>query len=220
MTTDTLISRIQLRRGNLEDLPILKEGELGYAMDKKRLFIGNPSQTIIADDSPYYNLNFKIARPSQIVVVVDNTVKTAGVHYNIVGTRLTFNAPAPDVGSTIEVGVNNEIVVDKADVPTDILPIIATVTDHFTGIYFDVTLYNTAVVDYSLKDTAGNMQVGQIRIISNGTNVSVADTSNSIGTTTVTFSGEVNYNNVRLLYTNSSLHAGTFYYTIKAWYTQ
>jgi hypothetical protein len=220
MTTDTLISRIQLRRGNLEDLPILKEGELGYAIDKKRLFIGNPSQTIIGDDSPYYDLGFKIARPNQIVVFVDNSQKTPGVHYNVVGTRLTFNAPAPDVGAVIEVGVNNEIVLDKADVPADTLPILATVTDQFIGVYFDTTLYNTAVIEYSLKTGMNRMQIGQIRMITNGTDISVSDTSNSIGLPAITFSGDITDEMFRLTYTNASLFAGTFYYTIKLWYTQ
>jgi hypothetical protein len=221
MTTDTLISRIQLRRGNFEDLPILKEGELGYAMDRKRLFIGNASQTIISDGGPYYDLDFRIARPSQIKVFVDNTQKTAGVHYTVVGTRLTFNAPAPAVGQTIEVGVNNEIVIDKADAMTDTLPILAAVSDTFTGIFFDVTLYNTAVIDYSLKDTSGNMQVGQIRMISNGMDISVADSSNALGSPTVTFSGEIDGDDIfKLNYTNSSSSAGTLYYTIKLWYTQ
>lgn len=222
MTTDTLISRIQLRRGNFEDLPILKEGELGYAMDRKRLFIGNPSQTIISTgNTDTYELDFRIARPSQIIVLVDNTQKTAGVHYTVTGTALTFNAPAPAVGAVIEVGVNNEIVLDKADAMTDTLPLLAAVMDNFIGIYFDSTVYNTAVIDYSLKDTSGNMQVGQIRMITNGVDVSVADTSNSIGSPTVTFSGEIDGDNYfRLNYTNSSSSAGTFYYTIRLWYTQ
>lgn len=221
MTTDTLISRIQLRRGNLEDLPILKEGELGYALDRKRLFIGNASQTIVADGGPYYDLDFKIARPAQIKVFVDNTQKTPGVHYTVVGTRLTFNAPAPVVGAVIEVGANNEIVIDKADAMTDTLPLLATVTDHFSGIFFDVTLFNTAIIDYSLKDTSGNMQVGQIRMISNGMDISVVDSSNSLGSPTVRFSGEIDGNDMfKLNYTNSSSSAGTLYYTIKLWYTQ
>jgi hypothetical protein len=222
MTTDTLISRIQLRRGNFEDLPILKEGELGYAMDRKRLFIGNPSQTIISTgDTDTYALTFRIARPSQIIVVVDNTQKTAGVHYTVSGTTLTFNAPAPALNAVIEVGVNNEIVLDKADAMTDTLPILAAVMDTFSGIYFDSTVYNTAVIDYSLKDSSGNMQVGQIRMITNGIDVSVADTSNAIGSPTVSFSGEIDGDDYfRLNYTNSSSSAGTFYYTIRLWYTQ
>ena len=154
-------------------------------------------------------------------MVVDGTQKTAGVHYTVSGTALTFNAPAPALDSVIEVGVNNEIVLDKADAMTDTLPLLAAVMDSFSGIYFDSTVYNTAVIDYSLKDTTGNMQVGQIRMITNGIDVSVADTSNAIGSPTVTFSGEIDAENYfRLNYTNSSSSAGTFYYTIRLWYTQ
>jgi hypothetical protein len=77
------------------------------------------------------------------------------------------------------------------------------------------------VIDYSLKDTSGNMQVGQVRMITNGIDVSVADTSNSIGSPTVSFSGEIDGDGFfRLNYTNSSSSAGNFYYTIRLWYTQ
>lgn len=41
MATQTRVSRIQIRRGNYEDLPILADGELGLATDESRLFIGN-----------------------------------------------------------------------------------------------------------------------------------------------------------------------------------
>ena len=190
-------------------------------MDKKRLFIGNPPQTFVsAGSTDTYELDFRIARPSQILVFVDGTQKTAGVHYTVSGTTLTFNAPAPALNAVIEVGVNNEIVLDKADAMTDTLPILAAVMDTFSGIYFDSTVYNTAVIDYSLKDTSGNMQVGQIRMITNGIDVSVADTSNAIGAPTVAFSGEIDGDGFfRLNYTNSSSSAGNLYYTIRLWYT-
>jgi hypothetical protein len=40
------ISKIQVRSGNLEDLPQLSVGEFGWATDAKRLFIGNDPNTI------------------------------------------------------------------------------------------------------------------------------------------------------------------------------
>jgi hypothetical protein len=219
MTTDTLISRIQLRRGTFEQLPILKEGELGYAMDVKRLFIGNPSQAFVADDSPYYDLTIRIARPSQILVFVDNTQKTPGVHYTVVGTRLTFNNPQPTVGAIIEVGVNNEVLIDRVNVPTEILPIMGSSLDEFTGIFFDYTVYNTAYVEYSYNSGI-NMQTGRIRMITNGTTVMVDDiTPTVLGSSNITFSGDILDGNVRLLYSTSNSTDGTFYYTIRAWYT-
>jgi hypothetical protein len=39
----TVISKILVRQGALSDLPILSAGELGYATDRQRLFIGNPA---------------------------------------------------------------------------------------------------------------------------------------------------------------------------------
>jgi hypothetical protein len=39
--SETIVSKIILRRGALADLPILAPGEQGYATDARRLFIGN-----------------------------------------------------------------------------------------------------------------------------------------------------------------------------------
>jgi hypothetical protein len=36
------ISKIRVRTGSINDLPQLDEGELGWASDERRLFIGNP----------------------------------------------------------------------------------------------------------------------------------------------------------------------------------
>jgi hypothetical protein len=36
------ISKIKIRSGSINDLPQLDEGELGWASDERRLFIGNP----------------------------------------------------------------------------------------------------------------------------------------------------------------------------------
>ena len=47
MATETKIQK--QRSGNLSDLPILLAGELGYALDAKRLFIGNANVSLDAD---------------------------------------------------------------------------------------------------------------------------------------------------------------------------
>jgi hypothetical protein len=39
---DTRVSKIKVRQGNFADLPMLDAGELGYATDNQRLFVGNP----------------------------------------------------------------------------------------------------------------------------------------------------------------------------------
>ena len=43
---DTRISKIQIRRGTIADLPILSPGEFGYATDTQRLFLGNEEYTV------------------------------------------------------------------------------------------------------------------------------------------------------------------------------
>lgn len=220
MTTEAKISRIQFRRGDLVDLPILNEGEPGYSMDRKRLFIGNEKQLIESDGSASYELNFKIAKPNQVIVFVDDTQKTSGVHFTVQGTTLTFNSPVPTVGAVIEVGYNTEILLDRAEQVMDILPLQASVTDQQIGFYFDTTLYNTAVIDYSFKDSAGNMAVGEIRMITDGITVSVNDTSNFLGTSVFSWNGQIDMDGLfQLTYTNATANTGNFYYTYRLWNT-
>ena len=43
---ETRISKIRHRQGNFSDLPVLDPGELGYAKDVRRLFIGNDTVSV------------------------------------------------------------------------------------------------------------------------------------------------------------------------------
>ena len=42
----TRTSKIRVRQGNFADLPVLDPGELGYAKDSRRLFIGNDTVNV------------------------------------------------------------------------------------------------------------------------------------------------------------------------------
>ena len=38
--TNTIIAKQRIRRGNLQDMPVLSPGEFGLAIDEQRLFLG------------------------------------------------------------------------------------------------------------------------------------------------------------------------------------
>ena len=110
----TKISRILFRRGNMIALPLLNEGEPGYATDKQRLFIGKPLQTFTVP-SPVvliYNLDARVAR-STVKLNVNGTSKTPGTDYTILGTTLTFASGVLTAGDIIKVGFNSEIDVEQ-----------------------------------------------------------------------------------------------------------
>ena len=56
------ISKIQVRSGNLVDLPQLDDGELGWATDNRRLFVGRTGSNIATENvevlTAYSNISF------------------------------------------------------------------------------------------------------------------------------------------------------------------
>ena len=86
---------------------------------------------------------------------------------------------------------------------------------------FDKTLVNTMFVDYSIKyDTA--FAVGQLRVISDGTNAHfVDDRTETDPTSDVTFSVAINSGQLELRVSNGgSSHSATVSYILKRWLTQ
>lgn len=228
---DTKISRIQVRRGRFEDLPILNEGELGYALDRKRLFIGNAKDEFVGDgNTNTFVLSHTVARPQgQLLVYVDDTRKTPDHdgplgpltgHYTVSSNVLTFtNGNTPSNGAVIHVGFNSELIVRNTELPMDMFQLDATQTDNPTGFFFNKNLFNTALMDYSLKDASGNMAVGQLRMISDGITVQVFDSFTQTASLGITFSGAISGDNIILRYTNTSSATAKFYYSVKLWNT-
>lgn len=91
----TVTSKIQVRRGPLSDLPILDEGEFGYALDYHRLFIGNTPLSFTGDGhTKRYTVQDRTILPNQISVLVDNSEVNIGVEYSLEKTDIVFaNAP-------------------------------------------------------------------------------------------------------------------------------
>ena len=218
----TKISRILFRRGDLIDLPLLNEGEPGYATDKQRLFIGNPLQTFTAaSPTPalVYTIDARIAR-STVHVLVNDIPKLPGTDYTITGVTLTFASGILTASDTIKVGFNSEIDVEENEEYTRVLQMNATVTDVDTGFLFDSTIFNTCVVDYSIKTASAIMSTGTIRILYDGTNPPVFDNDFlETETTGITFSVVKVSDDIILKYTNSLSSTAKFYYNAKLWNT-
>lgn len=82
-------SRIQIRTGLQQNLPVLKAGEMGFAVDTQRLFIGNGN---ISDGAPFPG-------NTEILTTMSAKPSTSNTNYTSVagtfqqspdGTRTTF----------------------------------------------------------------------------------------------------------------------------------
>ena len=69
----TTVAKLQVRRGNQTDLPVLDEGEFGYASDTQRLFIGNAFETFTGTGvaNQVLTLTAKTAKPDTLTVLAD-----------------------------------------------------------------------------------------------------------------------------------------------------
>lgn len=100
------ISKIQVRSGNLEDLPQLSVGEFGWATDAKRLFIGNDPNTIgpIPD-------NTEVLTNLSANTVTGAAGNTGEIQFNFGGAfaaspNLTWNGNTFTIAGNLEVDGN------------------------------------------------------------------------------------------------------------------
>lgn len=91
----TQISRIKARVGDYADLPVLASGELGYATDEKRLFVGNPGSTL----------------PSQNTEVLTRSVLTLVSTVNLQSISSSVNTVRKTAGLMVFNTTNNLIYV-------------------------------------------------------------------------------------------------------------
>ena len=84
------ISQIKHRRGNLEDLPQLASGEMGWAIDARRLFIGNGLTT---EGAPEIGNTEILTEYTDILALLNTyTYKGASAGYTV-STGLDANSP-------------------------------------------------------------------------------------------------------------------------------
>jgi hypothetical protein len=216
---ETIIAKIQVRRGELEDLPALDEGEFGYALDYNRLFIGNTPLEFVADGvTNRFTLQTKSIVPGQTKVLVDGNERTQYVEYNFEDTDIVF-AEAPTVDSVIKVSFNTELSVVNAKASRDRIVLDALADNRDTTINWSLLNYNSASIEYSLKNSAGAMNIGTLKVITNGVDVSVVDLGGGIGESGIGFDAIVDNGRVYVTYTNTSEFSANLFYSIQLWNT-
>jgi hypothetical protein len=88
---DNITAKIQVRRGELDDLPTLAEGEFGYALDHRRLFIGNTPVTFTADGvTSVFTIQDRSIIPTHLKVLLNDTPLEPFINYQIAGTDIVF----------------------------------------------------------------------------------------------------------------------------------
>jgi hypothetical protein len=171
MATQTVIQRV--RQGNMSDLPALLSGELGYAKDTRRLFIGNDQ--ILRDGNGVsidFNLGIDLDNlAGTYKLYVDDVIQAEGVHYLVDNYIVRFAiAPGPGTDNVkllfnSEVmlteppeGINNNVPKSATLSATAITPV------DFNYITVDGSRYGDLQIRYTIINTAGDRRKGTLNI--------------------------------------------------------
>ena len=213
----TQVAKLLNRQGNFADLPVLDPGELGYAKDSRRLFIGNDTVAIGTGNGVLtdFTIPLALSKPNITTVSVAGSPVNAST-FTITGTTLTF-ASAPT--GAITVGFNSEIdIVSDVTLPSEIsLP--ANGNSATTGFSVDTTLYNIVVMDYTLENTNG-VRIGQLRfgVDTSASTSTIADNNTETAAVGITFSVDIGTPNTMILkYTDTDNLIAKFKYTYQLW---
>ena len=156
--SETRISKIQVRRGNIVDLPLLDAGEFGYALDEQRLFIGNPltnigtgngsTATFAMPNLSEYPAGLAAEGYRNPTFYIDGQ-EMSGVEIN--GATAVFSV-APDAGQRIDAKWNSEVQMRTAEVAPgeerlDRLSTQGTPTEF----QFDKDVYSAVFMNYTLR---------------------------------------------------------------------
>lgn len=218
---DTRISKIQIRQGNFADLPLLDVGELGYATDRHRLFIGNNIVNIGTGDgsTDVFYVPISLSDPTTILAVFLDGVQVNTGDYSTQGTTLTFATP-PVLGTAITAKYNSEIEISRFSAT---IPINSSLSANGnlaeTGFSMDTTESDVVIMDYTLK-TANGLRIGQMRFgtDTNGATTAIDDQYTQTGTVNIVFSVDIStQDRLKLLYTDNDNLQATFKYTYQLW---
>lgn len=217
---ETIVAKIQVRRGELDDLPILDAGEFGYALDYNRLFIGNDPVTFTGDGTTTrFSIYSRSILPGQLKVLVDGMQVEPGISYAIQNTDIVFAEP-PAASQIITVSYNTELSVVNQRVSLDSIFINDNSYNQDLGINWSLANFNSASIEYSLRNTNNEMNIGTIKIITDGAAVSVVDSGGGIGNSQITFDGRIGPDNrLYVTYTNPTNYTANFFYNIQLWNT-
>lgn len=190
-----ITSKIQVRQGVLADLPMLSPGELGYAKDARRLFIGN-DPIFRSGDGQDVNFNFgvdlDVVYDGAFEILVNGVPKQRLADWVSADYVVTFTVAPPAGTNNIELRYNTELLTFEPDktvdapMPTLLLqrnPSFFSETDaiEIPAIQYD-SLYNDYIdIKYMLKNAAGEIRKGVISvgIDRDSNNLSVHDNFNT-----------------------------------------
>lgn len=228
---ETIIAKIQVRRGELEDLPALDPGELGYALDRHRLFIGNEPLEFTADGvTTRYTVQWRSLVPEHIKVSTKNLKSGSSeeyiyeeytyAEYYVEDTDIVFMT-APVQGTKIVVNYNTEFATVGEKATRDVTELSANANNLDTVINWSLANYNSASIEYSLKNTdnPSAMNIGTLKVITNGVDASVVDLGGGIGNTGISFDARIAGNRVYVTYTNTSVFRANLFFSIQLWNT-
>ncbi len=219
----TTTARMQVRRGNQSDLPVLNEGEFGYATDTQRLFIGNAYETFTSTGSAGQVLTLanKTVKPDTLTVLADAgsgySKLALTTDYTLASNTVTLVNGITSTGSpNVKVGYNSEVGMTGGAQQAHHVTL-ASGTNVNTGFSFNTSYYNTMFMDYTLKQ-GSLFRVGTLRFITDGTAVSLHDSFEDLSTTLgLTFSTVIATSIVDLKYTVAT--ATEFFFQIRVWNT-
>jgi len=216
---DTRLSKITVRKGNFSDLPLLDAGEIGYATDVRRLFIGNSAVSIGTGDGTKtsgFILPIEANKPTIITISVAGVVVNAAT-YTLSGNDINF-ATAPANGAAVTANFNNEIEIDSNVTLPSSVELAANGSSAQTGFVTNSALYNIVVMDYTLESTNG-VRIGQLRFgkdISASTGT-ISDNYTETAAVGITFSIDIAGSAMILKYTDADNLIAKFKYTYQLW---
>jgi len=213
----TRISKIRVRQGNFSDLPLLGPGEMGYAKDVRRLFIGNDSVSIGTGNGvlTQFTIPLSLSKPNITAIFVAGTQQNAST-YTLSGTTITFSS-APT--GAITARFNSEIEIDSDVTLPSSVELAANGSSADTGFQVDTTLYNAVIMDYSLESTSG-VRMGQIRFATDtsASTSTIDDNYTETAAVGITFSIDIaTANTMKLQYTDADNKICKFKYTYQLW---
>lgn len=216
------VKKIIQRRGNFTELPMLSAGEIGYATDIRRMFIGNEDITLTGnvDTSFIYDFGLPLHRmednlysifvnDQQQQIISDYTVISSG------GVQFVNNVD----GASIVLKYNTEIPIKETatfnDPHTVELDGNITIPTPIPSISISTNYRNSFNLEYTMRGISG-FRKGTMSVCIDGTTVMLGDTFNVEANNTMdhVFSGEVSNDAFILNYTTSDTTASNFSYII------
>jgi hypothetical protein len=221
--TETRISKIIVRNGDVSLLPILDAAEFGYSTDENRLFIGNCEYTLGTGNS----VQLIFALPN--VAIPGNTLENPKFFVNgqersdvvVSSSTVTFSA-APANNAVVTMKFNSELLMRNSAVRPSVLNFAAANQTYLkSGFFFDYTQIDVCFIDYSVKlDNGLGFNAGSLRIVINPNTQTfkIDDQYNQISSDVdIYYGGLIEGNTFHLTYLNDTVSTATFKYVFRLW---